>query len=57
MIDKKLLKAVRVEPCQKLSLKDYDTRWPLGELKGDIEQYKERAAEILKDNLEQLARH
>jgi PPK2 family polyphosphate:nucleotide phosphotransferase len=57
MIDKKILKAVRVEAGRKISLKDYDTRWPLGELKGDIEQYKERAAEILKDNLEQLAKH
>lgn len=57
MIDKKILKAVRVEPCRKLRLKNYDTRWPLGEFKGDIEQYKERIAEILRDNLEQLAKH
>ncbi len=55
MIDKKILKAVRIEPCKKIRLQDYDTRWPNGELQGDLDFYKARAAEVLKDNLERLS--
>lgn len=55
MIDKKILKSVRIEPCKKIRLRDYDTRWPDGELQGDLDFYKARAAEVLKDNLERLS--
>ena len=54
MIDKKTLKAVRISPCKSLSLKDYDTRWPDGELPGSPGTFKARATELLKDNLERL---
>jgi PPK2 family polyphosphate:nucleotide phosphotransferase len=55
VIDKKILKAVRIEPCKKIRLQDYDTCWPNGELQGDLDFYKARAAEVLKDNLERLS--
>lgn len=55
MIDKNVLKAVRIAPGQKFRLKDHDTSWPDGELKGKLEHYKARAAELLKENLERLS--
>lgn len=55
MIDKKILKTVRIKPCEKIRLQDFDTRWPNGELQGDLDFYKARAAELLKDNLERLS--
>ncbi len=54
MLDKTLLKAVRVKPGKKFSLTDYDTGWPGGGLPEDLAIYKTRAAELLKDNLAQL---
>lgn len=55
MIDKKILKALRVEPCRKIRLKDYDTRWPDGEPKGNLDPYKSRSEAILQDNRQKLA--
>ena len=56
MIDKKLIKLLRVKPGKKISLKDYDTGWEqtddLKELGKD--EVKERARVILEQNLADL---
>ena len=56
MIDKKLIKLLRVKPGKKISLKDYDTGWEqtddLKELGKD--KVKERARVILEQNLADL---
>ena len=55
MIDKNILKAVRIEPGKKLRLKDHDTRWPNGGFSSELDTWKARAQELLKDNLDRLA--
>ena len=55
MIDKNILKAVRIEPGEKVRLKDHDTRWPNGGFGGELDTWKARAQDLLKDNLDRLA--
>ena len=55
MIDKQVLKAVRIKPGENVRLREIDTRWPNGGLKGDLDHYRSLATELLRDNLEQLA--
>ena len=39
MIDKNILKAVRIEPGEKVRLKDHDTRWPNGGFGGELDTW------------------
>lgn len=58
MIKKKVIDRIRVEPGKKVNLKDFDTDWAITpELKGfDKDELKQKAAELLEENREELAK-
>ena len=56
MINKKLIKLLRVKPGKKIHLKDYDTGWEQTEELKELgkDKVKERARVILEQNLADL---
>lgn len=55
MIDKKILKALRVDASGKIRLKDFDTRWPILKAEEEADESRSRMEHILKHHLERLA--